>query len=192
MLFGALGILLGFALVVFVAAARPGPVVLICFSAAFLASQALIPPGSLPDPVWAAITVLAAAGTLLWRPDLGFLAGVAGGAAAYIWIVVLVSQSVPFWLGVTTVMLISAVVYALRSIRPRFVTPLLIEEALVICVVFSLVLACWPAVTSGYRSAAVFTAERIVAPPTASAPWALQLSLCLLILGGLYAIWKRK
>lgn len=192
MLLHAFGILCGFALVVFAAASRPGRITLTIAVAAAILTWVLLPAGTLPDPVWGALAALIAAGLLLWRPDLTGLAAAGSGVAAAAWMSLLTAQGVPWLLSAVAVLALAAAAFALRWRSSTFAPRHLVEEALLICAAFAIVTACWPAVSAGYRSAMVFTAQRVTAPPSAAAPWALQLSLGLLVLGGLYALWKRR
>ena len=192
MFVSAFGILCGFALVTFAAASRPGRVTFALASVAAALIWILPPSRTLPDPVWGAFAVLALTALLLWRPNASVIAATGAGAAAAVWLLLFVGQGVPWIVGLAIVGPISLLVFALRFRSPQFAPPRLVEEALLICAALAILVACWPAIEAGYRSAMVFTAERISAPVTTSAPWALQLSVGLLVIGGLYGYWTRR
>ena len=192
MLVSAFAILCGFALVAFAAASRAG-VVAVCLAAfaAFL-SWFLLPARSLPDPVWGGLAILTVAALLLWYPTASLLAAAGAGAAAAAWLSLLVGQGVPLIAGSIVVGAVAVSVFTLRWRRVMFAPLALVEEALLICACLALLVACWPAIDAGYQSAMIFTAERVSVPVTNSAPWALQLSFGLLVLGGLYGFWTRR
>lgn len=192
MLLHAFGILCGFALVAFAAAGCSGPATSALAALAAVLSYILLPAGSAPDPVWGALGMLVVAAGLLWRPAWRVPAALGSGVAAAVWLKVLTIQGLPFVPGAATVLVLGVAVLVLSRRGDRFAPPYLIEEALLICAAFALVVACWPAVSAGYQSAAVFTATRVTAPPTASARWALQLCSGLLVGGGLFALWRRR
>lgn len=192
MLVSAFGILCGFAVVVFIAASRPGIRALTSTAVVAVLTFVALPAGSLPDPVWSALGALGLAALLLWRPELSLIAAGAAGAAATGWYSLLVAQGLGVWPSLAVVGLLTVAVLVLHWRSERFAPAHLREEALLIVAAFALIVACWPAVEAGYRSATVLTAERVSAPALAEARWALQLSLSLVLLGGLYGYWKRR
>ncbi len=192
MLIEVFGILCGFTLASCAAASRPGIFGPAIAAAAAMLAWIVIPAGSLPDPVWGAIAALTLSGLLLWRPSLNALAAVGAGVAAAAWLALLVGQGLPVAAGFAVVFVVAATAYAFRWRSPRFASAVLVEEALLITALLAILVACWPAVADGYRSALVFTAERVSAPSASRAPWVLELSLSLLMLGGLYGWWKRR
>ena len=192
MFVSAFGILCGFALVAFAAASRPGRATFAFASVAAALVWILPPSRTLPDPVWGAFAVLTLAALLLWRPNASAIAATGAGAAAAVWLLLFVGQGVPWIAGLVIVGSIAGLVFVLRQRSPQFAPPRLVEEALLISTALAILVACWPAIEAGYQSATVFTAERVSVPVTTSAPWALQLSVGLLVIGGLYGYWTRR
>jgi hypothetical protein len=188
----AFGILCAFALVVFAAAGARSYIGPAVAAAGAVLTWFVLPAGSLPDPVWGALAILLLTALLLLQPERRMLASAGAGASAAAWLALLVGQGLPALPSFAVTLGVAAAVFALNRRDHRFAPDELVEEALLVCLAYSMLIACWPAVSSGYGSAIVFTTERVSAPDTTSAPWALQLSLSLIVLGGLYGFWKRR
>lgn len=184
------GILCGLAIAAFGALASR-PAVLVVSLAAFAAGLVLLP-DAVPGPAAVGTLTALAAGAALLRPRLSPAAAACGGVLAAVLGDVIAAQDVPVLAAHAAALLPLLAAATLAARLPRFAPVDLEEEALALVTVLALGLAAAPAVVEGFASA---LALRAVPLPEDAAPvghWALALGASFALLGGFWALWRRR
>jgi hypothetical protein len=186
-----LGILLGFAAVVFAALEPRKRAVAPIAVGGFVAVVLGLGPARFPEPSSAAFLAAGVASLALARPRWAAAAAACTGAVAGLWAGVLQLQG----LGVVPAAFAAAVpplVSALLAARDgRFAPPRLREEALVLVAVLGLLVALVPDIVAGWHSAAAF-GSMPAGDRNGGAAWMLALVLVCSAGGALYAWWRRR
>lgn len=184
-------ILCGFGAAVFATTATNGWQGRLGLALGFAAAAIGARPGHLPDPAWAGGLTALAVVFHIFRPGRRVLAAACGGVLAGLWCSLLQMQGVPLAPALALAIALPVASALLAARRPAFAPPELQEEALLIVLGLALVVAVFPSVREGWRSAVALNLA--MERNSAVAPaWGLLLGASAAVLGGFFSFWRRR
>jgi hypothetical protein len=187
----AAGILAALAAAVFAAQCTRGRAAFVLLGVFVGAAFAFARFGS-PDVPTFGFCLVAAAVTMLARPQWTLLPGLAAGIAAAGWISILEAQGLPWLPGALAAAGLLAVGAGLAARRRGFMSAEVRDEALVLVASFALLLAVGPDVVDGWRSSVALKAGPLAAAGPQVGPWLGALVVGVVLLGAAYTAWKRR
>lgn len=113
----------------------------------------------------------------------------AGAAAAVLWRL-LGTEFLPASLAFVVALAPGLTSALLVSARPRFAPPRILDEALLLVLVFGVVVAVLPGFSEGWRAALALNAESTSNPRAALPLWTMATSAGVMVLGGGYSLWR--
>jgi hypothetical protein len=160
----------------------------------FVAAAIFIRPEALPDTAWAGCIAAGVAALQIFRPDVRWLALLCGGALAGFWSALLQIQGLPLGSAMVLAGIVPAVSGFLVQRRHEFAPESLREEAMLAMVALGLAVAILPEVSAGWQSALALNREAAGSSSQNQiiANWVLVLSAASVVLGGLYALLRRR
>ena len=148
-----------------------------------------------PDARWAGAIVAVAAGLSLARPhgvSASLPAALAAGLAGGLWTRVLAGYGLPAWAAWLVAAAVVAVAASSSRRDPGFAPPALRDDALAAIGALGLAVAAAPAVTAGWRAAAVMNLETDALVRPGVHPWVVVGVAALISLGGLHSLRRRR
>lgn len=150
------------------------------------------------DPIQIATVLGLAAFARLHKPSANSAAVVLGGMVAALWINSLTAFAYPRLPVIVVVSLLTSIVFYAAIHRKNFVSVLLLDEALIIVMILSLLVAVVPAALAGWQTAESLQVLGSVAgevtangqSQTDPNSAVLMLSLAFLVVGCIYGKWK--
>lgn len=149
-------------------------------------------PHRLPEPVTVASLSAGVAALKIARPKYTVAPALFGGVLAGLSASLLQVYGLPVWIALPLVALSPAVAVLLTIRSPYFAPADLKEEALLGLLAFSLLSALAPVLIAGWQSASALNLEGGRSVNFTLPAWTLALALASMLLGGAYAVWRRR
>ena len=160
----------------------------------FVTATVWLGPTQEPDPAWVGGTVALVAGLSLGWPDprMQSLTGVASGALAGVWGVLLQRQGLPVVPALVLAASLPAAAVFLTVRRATFAPTALKEEALLAMCGLGLAVAVGPTVATGWGSAGALNLDPAAGVRQVAETWVILLSGVSIGLGGWYSLRRRR
>jgi hypothetical protein len=184
--------LCGLGTAVFAATSAGNRVAAAGFIPAFVAAAFWMRPNRIPDAAWVGTTVAIAAIIGILRPRIKLNSAICSAALAALWAVLLEVQGMPTAAAVALAFAVPAVSMYLTITRPAFAPQVLQEDALLAMFAMGLTVAMIPDIAAGWGSALALNRQEQDTTNQVIATWILVLSAASVVLGGLYALLKRR
>ena len=145
-----------------------------------------------PEPVWIGGLVVVVTVLRLYWPGTSTLSAVAAGTLAGSWGHILQSYGLTGWLAIPLAAAVPSTAMFLENRSPRFAPRAMHEDALSIICAFALVLVAAPTVAGGWQSAETLNLEPGRGTRAGLGIWPMLGLTCVVSLGGLHALWRRR
>lgn len=145
-----------------------------------------------PEPVWIGGLVVVVVVLRLCWPGFSTLSAVAAGTLAGSWGHILQSYGLTGWLAIPLAAAVPSTAVFLENRSPRFAPRAMREDALSIICVFALVLVAAPVMSAGWQSAETLNLEPERGTRSGLGIWPTLGLTCVVSLGGLHALWRRR